>query len=88
MNFSSILHVLNILASSFILSPTDNPTCAIRLIAWCCGGCLSWCKDNDKNNYSFLKPFRSFSTVSNGTKSFFSSFNIDSSFIVASLIDK
>ena len=46
MNFSSILHVLNILASSFILSPTDNPTCAIRLIAWCCGGCLSWCKYN------------------------------------------
>lgn len=46
MNFSSILHVLNILASSFILSPTDNPTCAIRLIAWCCDGCLSWYKYN------------------------------------------
>ena len=45
MNLSSILHVLNILASSFILSPTNNPTCAILWIAWCCGGCLSWCKN-------------------------------------------
>nr|DAO48377.1 MAG TPA: hypothetical protein [Caudoviricetes sp.] len=29
MNLNSIPHVLNILASSFILSPTNNPTCAI-----------------------------------------------------------